>query len=109
MAIATHLIKIKGYTNMEKWTKEKIKEYIKKKMKNEIESFYHPDLELLNIKDNDIEVWAYISALPSEAKEDVIEKWLNNHIKEDDFIIKDFEVIETGNLVSGNNFFVYLP
>jgi DNA-directed RNA polymerase beta' subunit len=114
VAIATHLIKIKGSLDIEKWTEEKIKKYIDKKLKDEIESLYHADLELLRVKDNDVEVWVYISALPSEATEYMIKKWLNDHIREDSVAVKDVEIVEVVNLLNlanGNhlNFRIHLP
>lgn len=99
MAIATHLIKIKGSLDKEKRTEENIKNYIDKKLEDEIESFYHADLELFRVNDNDVEVWVYLSALPSEATECVIRKWLNDHIKEDGVALKDFEIVEVANLL----------
>ncbi len=114
MAIATHLIKIKGSLDIEKWTEEKIKKYIDKKIKDETESYYHASMELLRVKDNDVEVWVYISALPSEATEDIIKKWLKDHIRKDGVTVKDFEVVEVANLLNladrnHLNFLVHLP
>lgn len=114
MAIATHLIKIKGSLDIEKWTEEKIKKYIDKKIKEEIESLYHADLELLRVKDNDVEIWVYISALLSEATEYIIKKWLNDHIIEDGVAVKDFEILEVVNLLNfadrnDLNFRIHLP
>ncbi len=114
MAIATHLIKIKGSLDIEKWTEEKIKKYIDKKIKEEIESLYHADLELLRVKDKDVEVWVYISALLSEATEHIIKKWLKDHIIEDGIAVKDFEIVEVVNLLNfadrnDLNFRIQLP
>ncbi|MBU3965087.1 hypothetical protein KKG29_03105 [Patescibacteria group bacterium] len=90
MALATHLIKIEGSFS-QKWTEEKLREYVKQKIL-EIESFYHTDVELFRVQGNTIEVWVYISALPSEAKNITIGEWIKNHIKEDGIEVKGFEV-----------------
>ncbi|MBU4373234.1 MAG: hypothetical protein KJ714_02090 [Euryarchaeota archaeon] len=71
-------------------------------------------MELLRIKDNDVEVWVYISALPSEAAEYIIKKWLKDHIREDSAAVKDFEIVEVANLLNladrnHLNFLVHLP
>lgn len=95
MAFATHIIKIKGRFDAQKWTEEKLRSYVNEKISNEIKSFYHTNIELFQVQENNIEVWVYISALPSEAK--LIEEWIENHIKEEGIIIKGFKVEEMMN------------
>jgi hypothetical protein len=85
MAFATHLIKIRGIFDKQKWTKEELKKYVDRKIK-EIESFYHADLELFRVEEDTIEIWVFIHAFSSEATNEVIEKWLKNHIEEDMFL-----------------------
>lgn len=92
MAFATHLIKIEGSFDVQKWTEEKLREYVNEKISTEICSFYHTEIELFQIKDNNVEIWVYISALPSEATNEIIEKWIKDHIKEDGIKIKEFKV-----------------
>ena len=105
MQIATHLIKIKGLIDINKWTEETLKEYVKTKLK-EIDSSFHADLELFSLKDIDVDVWIYISALPWVEDEETIKSWLDSHIKEGGIKIQDFEII---NLVDPKkNFFVCL-
>ena len=101
MAFATHIIKIKGRFNAQKWTKEELRSYVNKKISNEIESFYHTNIELLQNLENNIEVWVYISALPSEAK--LIGEWIENHIKEEGIMIKGFEVEKIMNCLDPIN------
>jgi len=55
MVIATHLIKIKGDFDVQKWTEKKLEEYVKQKIK-EIDPSFHTDLELFQIQDSNIEV-----------------------------------------------------
>jgi len=55
------LIKIKGTFDDDKWTEKTLRNFIDNKIKDEIESIYHPDLELFQVKDGTIEVWVYIS------------------------------------------------
>lgn len=57
MVIATHIIKIKGTLNKNIWKDEKkIEEYIKDKIKNDIDPSFHTNLELLEINGNKIDV-----------------------------------------------------
>lgn len=78
--IATHLVKIKGTFDEKIWgneketLKEKLKEYANTKIKEEIDSIYHTDLELFQINDNIIDVWVFIRAFPYEVSRDIIEK-----------------------------------
>ncbi len=110
MSVATHLIKIKGSIDTEKWTGETLKKYVKKKITDEVEPSFHTSLELFRLKDNDIEVWVYVSALPSEVKEDIVKEWMDNHIKEDGITTNDFEIINVANFLNSDkkNFFVIL-
>ncbi len=108
MRIATHLIKIKG-TFDNKWKEKELRDYVKDKIK-EIESFYHTDLELFKVDDNKIEVWVYIHALPSEAKRNIIDKWLKDHIKEEGITIIYFDIEEKFNLCyPKNDPFILIP
>ena len=105
MAIATHLIKIKGTFDDKKWTDEQLRNFVNNKIKDEIESFYHPDLELFLTKDRSIEVWAYISDLTSlKLLEKNIRDWLENHIKEEGLTVDNVEIEK-----SGNGFYVVTP
>lgn len=110
MPIATHLIKIRCHIDTEKWTEETLKEYVKKKIINEIDPSFHTSLELFSIKDDDAKIWVYISALPSEVKEDIVKEWLDNNVKEDNITVKEFEIVDTTNMLDadGEKFFVYL-
>ncbi len=105
MTKATHLIKIKGTFDNNKWTEEQLRNYVDNKIKSDIiESFNHPDLELFQIKDTLIEVWVYISNFSPELSEQNVRDWLKNHIKEEGITIDNVEVKK-----SGNGFSVILP
>lgn len=105
MAVATHLIKIKGTFDDKKWTEEQLKNYVNDKTKGSIEIFYHPDLELFQVKDMSIEVWIYISDLSSpKLLEKIVGDWLKKHIKEDGLTVDSFEIEK-----SGNGFSVLVP
>ena len=105
MAIATHIIKIKGTFDNKKWTEEQLRNFVDDKIKDEIESIYHPDLELFQVKDRTIEVWAYIRDLSSlKLLEENIRNWLKNHIKEEGLAIENVDIEK-----SGNGFYVVTP
>ena len=115
MPIATHLIKIKGTFDKNIWgydvelLNEILKEFVKTKIKLEIDSYYHADLELFKLDDNKINVWVFINALPSNVSKYIIGKWLEDHINEEGIKVTDFEIEERNNLYSSeNNFFVVL-
>jgi len=98
MAIATHLIKIKGTFDDKTWTDEKLRCLVRDKINDEIESIYHPDLELFHIDDRSIEVWAYISDFaPLKLLEKNVRDWLKNHIKEEGLNIDNIEIEKSGN------------
>lgn len=105
MTIATNLIKIKGTFDSNKWTEEQLKNYANDKIKNDIDSFYHPGLELFQVKDTSIEIWIYVSGLTSpELLEKNIRNWLKNHIKEDGLTVDSLGIEK-----SGNGFYVLTP
>ena len=91
MTIATHVVKIKGTFDEKIWNEKKLEEYVDSKIENEIQESFNTDLELFNVTDNKIEVWILISAFPSEVKEDIIGKWIQDHIVEEGLKIDDFE------------------
>jgi hypothetical protein len=102
MTIATHLIKIKGTLDNKRWTEEQLRCLVRDKIKDDIESIYHPDLELFQVKDRSIEVWVYISdSVPLELLEKNVRDWLKNHIKEEGLTVDNIEIEK-----SGNGFFV---
>lgn len=92
MAFATHLIKIRGVINQFIWPEKKLKDYVNNKIRTEIESVLHPDLELFKLEEEKIEIWVYISALPSEATRNIVEKWLNDHIMERGLKVENFDI-----------------
>lgn len=105
MAVATHLIKIKGTFDDKIWTDEKLRNFVNDKIKGDIESIYHTDLELFNTEDRSIEVWVYISDFtPIELLEKNVRDWLKNHIKEDGLTIDNVEIEK-----SGNGFYIVIP
>jgi hypothetical protein len=115
MAIATHLIKIKGTFDKNIWgyggkeLNKTLEEYVKKKI-NEIDGYYHANLELFKIDDNNIDVWIFIEAILSSVSKDIIEKWIKNHINEEGIMVTYIEIEEKMNPFSPeNNFLILIP
>jgi hypothetical protein len=106
MNIATHIIRIKGKFDKDIWTEEKLEKYVRSKIRDDITSFYHADLELFGIDEEVINVWVFVSVLPSNVTRDIIDKWLINHIKEEGIAVTDFEIEEIFNLLHPKNVFV---
>lgn len=106
MHVATHLIKIKGKIDKNIWTKEKLKNYILSKIRSDILSFYHTDLELFEIDDEVVNVWVYISTLPSKVSKDIICNWLNFYIKEDGIDVTSFEIEKIFDLTDPKDLFM---
>lgn len=98
MVIATHLIKVKGAFDDKKWTEEKLRNFVEYKIRDEIESIYHPDLELFQVKDSTIEVWIYVrDSAPLKLLDKTIRDWLDNHIKEDGLVVDNIKIEKSGN------------
>ena len=96
MNVATHLIKIKGTVKDGKKRENEIKQYIKDKIYTEIDSIYHPDLELFHVDEDDtIEVWVYVSSFGIMRR--IIEQWLQDHIKEEGIEVKSLEIEKLPN------------
>lgn len=94
MVLATHLIKIKGRFDKNKWTEKKLKKYVKQKIKK-IEPSFHADLadlELFQIQDSNIDVWVFVSGYPSEIDDTIVGDWIKTHLKEEGIEIKEFEI-----------------
>ena len=108
MHIATHLIKIKGKIDKNIWTEDKLDKYVRSKIDGDITNFYHADLELFGIEDEVVNVWVFVSALPSEVSRDIIDKWLKNHIKEEGITATEFEIEELFDLAHPKETFVAL-
>jgi hypothetical protein len=104
MVIATHLIKVKGTFDDKKWTDEKLRNFVEYKIKDEINSVYHPDLELFQIKDNNIEIWTYVSSVLLKPLDKTIRDWLDNHIREEGLTVESINIEK-----SGNGFYVNIP
>ena len=97
MHIVTHIIKVKGTFDLS-WDENKLRDYVDLKIKNEIEHVLHPNLELFEAKDGNVDVWIFITALPSEATHKVVETWIKDHIKEDGLSVTEFNVEMISNL-----------
>lgn len=96
MAIATHIIKIKGKVEEGKKREEELKSYVLGKINSEIDSMFHPDLELFSVgEDGTTDVWVYVSN--SYVTDDIVDKWLKDHITEDGIEIKGFEIEKLPN------------
>lgn len=91
MPVATHVIKIQGTFDKQSWNEKKIEDYVDYKIENEIDETFSTDLELYNIIDNKIEIWVLIFAYPSEVSNEIIGKWIKNHIKEEGLKVDSFE------------------
>lgn len=103
MVIATHLIKIKGTFDDNKWEEKALRNFVDNKINNEIEHIYHPDLELFQVKDRTIEVWIYISDSIPNLLGEIVGNWLKYHIKEDGLAVDSIEIEK-----SSNGFFVLI-
>lgn len=99
--VATHILKIKGSFDGSKWNEESLKGLVKTKIANDIDKYYHTDLELFKIEDIDnskmlftIDVWVFIEAFGSSTSDikDIADKWLKDHIKEDGLTMDNLEV-----------------
>lgn len=106
MHIATHLIKIKGKIDKNIWIKEKLKDYVLSKIRGDTPSFYHTDLELFSVDDDVVNVWVYVSALPSNVSKDIICNWLKSYIKEDGLNVTSFEIEKLIDLADPKDLFV---
>ena len=107
MHIATHIIKIKG-TFDSSWDKKKLRAYVDLKIKTEIEDVLHPSLDLFEAKDGIVDVWVFITALPSEATYKVVDTWIKDHIKEDGLYITEFTLEMIFNMCSSDTKFAVL-
>ncbi len=107
MHIATHIIKIKG-TFDSSWDEKKLRAYVDLKIKNEIEDVLHPSLDLFEAKDGIVDVWVFITALPSEARYKVVEKWIKDHIKEDGLSVTESNVEMIFNMCNSKTKFAVL-
>jgi len=57
-------------------------------------------LELFQIQENnDIDIWVYISALPSEVDNQIVDKWIKDHLKEEGIEAKGFEIKVIMNMI----------
>jgi len=104
MHIATHIIKIKG-KYVGSWDEKKLRAYVDLKINHEIEDVLHPDLELFEAKDGNVDVWVFITGLPSEATYKVVEEWIKDHIKEEGLSVTEFTVEMIFNMCGPNNKF----
>jgi len=102
MVIASHLIKIKGEFKTSKWNKNTLKIYVMNKIQ-EIDYSLHPDLELFGVKKNKIDVWIYLSALPSEVSQEIVDKWSREHITEEGLTVKEIIIEVIFNITDPHN------
>lgn len=108
MAIATHLIKVSGAFDPEIWNASSIKEYVTNKI-TEIEKVLHPDLELFSIHDvHQIDVWLYLMALPSEVTQEIVDKWIKDHIIDEGLIVKKAEIEVVNDILNPRGLFVLI-
>lgn len=95
MVVATHIVKVRGTFDINIWNEDKLRKYVRKKIICEIDDSFHTYLELFKIgDDNDrdkVDIWVYLYALPSEIDRKTIEKWIDDHIKEEGLTVEEFE------------------
>lgn len=92
MVFATHFIKIYGKINIFIWPEKKLRNYVNKKIRTEIYSTFHAKCKLFKLEEEKIEVWVYISALPSEVSTNIVEKWINDCMVIRGLKIEKFEI-----------------
>jgi hypothetical protein len=94
MPFATHLIKVRGNFSPE-WTEDRLREYVNRKIKEEIDDYFSTQIELFEINNNVIDVWVFISALIETNRiKEMVDKWLREHVKEEGLTVENYEVIE---------------
>lgn len=91
MSIATHIVKVKGTFDEKLWNEKKIEDYVDYKIENDIDETFNTDLELFNITGNNIEIWVFIFAFPSEVDNGIIDKWIKDHIIDEGLKVESFE------------------
>lgn len=101
MHVATHMITILG-TFDRRWTEESLKEYVRKKIQNDIFSTFHASLEEFNARYPDVKVSVYISCLPSEVSRKIINKWFKDHPPEPGLRVTWFGIDEINSLFDKN-------
>jgi hypothetical protein len=112
MSIATHVIKIKGSFDKTLWKEKELEQYVVLKIENQIQESFNADLDLLEIKDDKIEIWVLIFAYPSEVKKDIISKWICDNIIEKGLKVDNFTFEVLVNLTERDwryNPFVTIP
>jgi hypothetical protein len=112
MSIATHVIKVKGTFDEKIWNEKKLEEYVDLKIENEINESFDTDLELYNVSGNKIEIWILLFGYPSEVKNEVIDKWINDHIVEEGLKVESFEFEKLVDITKKewkHRPFIYIP
>lgn len=69
---------------------------------------YYSSLDLFEAKDGNVDIWVFITGLPSEASYKVVERWIKDHIKEDGLSVTEFTVEMIFNMCSSDNKFAVL-
>ncbi len=93
MSFATHLVKVKGDFTSE-WTEERLKEYVGRKIRYEVDHYYSAQIELLRIRDSTIK-GVFVSALMETAYlTEMVDKWLRGHINDKGVKVKSSEIKE---------------
>jgi len=95
MAVATHVVKVRGTFDRNIWDGNKLRKYVRKKIICDMDSSFHTHLELFNVNGggdkSKIEVWVHIHAYPSEVTKGTIEIWMGDHIREYGLTVEEFE------------------
>jgi hypothetical protein len=118
MHIATHLIKVTGEFDPALWNPETLRSYVTEKLKEmdyidqyglKQSSTFHPDIELFDATpENTIRVWLFITGLPSEVSQKIVDKWALDHITEKGLTVKKIEIEIINDLTKPRNTFAVI-
>ncbi|MFA6097888.1 MAG: hypothetical protein WC788_09795 [Candidatus Paceibacterota bacterium] len=92
MIFATHIIKIHGAINQFIWPEKKLRNYVDKKVKNDIFVTFHARLKSFRLEEEKVEVRVYLSALPSEVTAKVVDEWLKDNTIRRGLGVENFEI-----------------
>jgi len=92
MVLATHIIKIYGAISQFIWPEKKLKNYVDKKIKNDIFVTFHAKLKSFKLEEEKVEILVYVSALPSEVTAKVVDEWLKDNTRRKGLRVENFEI-----------------
>lgn len=92
MIFATHLIKIHGSINQFIWPEKKLKNFVDRKIRNDIFVTFHAELKSFKLEGEKVEILVYVSALPSEVTVKVVDEWLKDNTIRRGLRVENFEI-----------------